>query len=294
MCCRRSRRSGIGKVADAYTTLRANIAAGNYGPPDSPCRARVQQTPIGFRTDGAQPFDARCLSWQIPDTVGARDATVSIWTVHGRLRDIRILAAPRDLVLLRTRPIGETDLIQRDGKWFLCATVEAPEAPLAYPNNGFVGVDLGIVNIATTSDGHRASGARLNRYRKRQLRLRQRLQAKKTRSARRLLKNRRRKEARFAADINHQISKRIVAEAERTGRGIAVEQLGGIRDRVRLRKPQRTTLHSWAFRPTRRLPGLQGPGRRRGVSSGRPRLHVSNLQPVRARRQTKPALAERL
>jgi IS605 OrfB family transposase len=62
-----------------------------------------------------------------------------------------------------------------------------------------------------------------------------------------LLKKRRRKEARFAADVNHQISKRIVAEAQRTGRGIAVEQLGGIRARVRLRKPQRAAVHSWAF-----------------------------------------------
>jgi IS605 OrfB family transposase len=73
------------------------------------------------------------------------------------------------------------------------------------------------------------------------------LQAKKTSSARRLLKKRRRKEARFAADVNHRISKNIVAEAERTGRGIAVEELTGIRVRVRLRKPQRATLHSWAF-----------------------------------------------
>jgi putative transposase len=61
------------------------------------------------------------------------------------------------------------------------------------------------------------------------------------------LKKRRRKETRFATDINHQISKRIVAEAERTGRGIAVEQLTGIRGRVRLRKPQRATVHTWAF-----------------------------------------------
>jgi putative transposase len=138
-------------------------------------------------------------------------------------------------------------LIHRDGKCFLYATIEVPEAPLDEPANGFVGVDMGIVNIATTSTGKKASGARLNSYRKRQARLRQRLQAKKTTSARRLLKKRRRKEARFAADVNHQISKRIVAEAERTGCGIAVEELTGIRDRVRLRKPQRATLHSWAF-----------------------------------------------
>ena len=237
----------IGKVADAYTTLKANIDTGNYGPPGSRGRKRVAESPIRFRADAAQPFDGRCLSWQIPDAVDGREATVSIWTTHGRLKGIRVMAAARDLVLLRTRRIGETDLIYRDGNWFLYATVEAPETPLTDPVNGFLGVDLGIVNIATSSDGHRAAGARLNRYRKRQMRLRARLQAKRTSSARRLLKKRRRKEARFAADLNHQISKRIVAEAQRTRRGIAVEQLAGIRARVRLRKPQRAAVHSWAF-----------------------------------------------
>jgi IS605 OrfB family transposase len=237
----------IAKVADSYATLRANIEAGNYGPPGAHKRKKVTQTPIGFRADGAQPFDARCLSWQIPDAVGGREATVSIWTTAGRLKGVPVLAAPHDLVRLRTRSIGETDLICRDGKWFLYATVEAPQAPLTQPVNGFLGVDLGIVNVATSSDGDRVAGARLNRFRKRQLNLRKRLQAKKTSSARRLLKKRRRKEARFAADVNHQISKRIVAEAQRTGRGIAVEHLTGIRARVRLRKPQRAAVHSWAF-----------------------------------------------
>jgi putative transposase len=237
----------IGKVADSYAALRANIEAGNYGPPGSPKRKKVAATPIGFRPEAAQPFDARCLSWQIPDVVGTREATVSIWTTHGRCKGVPVLALPHDLALLRTRPIGETDLIRRDGKWFLHATIEAPEVPRTDPRNGFLGVDLGIVNIATSSEGNRAAGARLNRYRKRQQRLRARLQTKKTSSARRLLKKRRRKEARFAADVNHRISKRIVAEAQRTGRGIAVEQLGGIRARVRLRKPQRAAMHSWGF-----------------------------------------------
>ncbi len=47
--------------------------------------------------------------------------------------------------------------------------------------------------------------------------------------------------------MNHCIAKKIVTEAERTSRGIALEDLGGIRDRARLRKPQRVTLSSWAF-----------------------------------------------
>ena len=236
----------IGKTVEAYTTLRANLKAGNYGPPGSDQRRKVEGTTIRFRPQAAQPFDARCLSWQLGDA--GRDGTVSIWTVAGRLRTVRIVGNPRHLALLRSRPaIGETDLLCRDGVWLLNAVVDRPEAAQSEPANGFLGVDLGIVNIATTSDGDRFCGSRLNRYRERQNRIRKRLQAKKTSSARRLLKKRRRKEARFAADVNHRISKTIVAEAERTGRGIAVEELTGIRARVRLRKPQRATVHSWAF-----------------------------------------------
>jgi putative transposase len=100
----------------------------------------------------------------------------------------------------------------------------------------------------TTSDGQHHAGSHLNRVRHRNQRLRAKLQKKHTKSAKRLLKHRRRKERRFATDTNHVIAKRIVAEAERTGRGIALENLRGIRGRVRLRRPQRATLHSWAFR----------------------------------------------
>ncbi|GCE39484.1 mobile element protein [Rhodococcus wratislaviensis] len=68
-----------------------------------------------------------------------------------------------------------------------------------------------------------------------------------TKSAKRKLKKRRRKETRYATDINHQLSKTIVAQAQRTGQGIAVEDLSGIRDRVRLARRQRQQLHSWAY-----------------------------------------------
>ncbi len=254
----------IGKVADAYATLKANIDAGNYGPPGSQRRTKVAASPIGFRTDAAQPFDARYLSWQIPEGMGGRQATVSIWTTTSRLKGIRVLGSARDLVMLRTRAIGETDLICRDGKWYLYATVETPDAPQIDPVNGFLAVDLGIVNIATSSNGQRVAGTRLNRYRKRQLNLRKRLQAKKTSSARRLLKKRRRKEARFAADTNHQVSKRIVAEAQRTGCGIAVEQLTGICAGTASQAPTGHTAFL-GVRPTRRVFGLQGQGCRGGV-----------------------------
>jgi IS605 OrfB family transposase len=231
----------IKKVRDAYTTLTANLRAGNLGKPGSKRRAKAESKPITFRPDAAQPYDDRCLSWQLDQQ------TVSIWTVSGRLKNVRFACSADALKTLREYRKGESDLIERDGVFYLVATCEVPETPLNEDPAGFVGVDLGIVNIATTSTGYRAAGRGLNRHRTRQLALRKKLQAKGTKSAKRLLKKRSRKEARHTANTNHTISKTIVTTAERTGSGIALEDLTGIRSRVRLRKDQRTSVHSWSF-----------------------------------------------
>ncbi|MEO3788004.1 transposase [Actinocorallia sp. B10E7] len=230
----------IRKVAGAYATLKANLKAGNYGPEGSKRRQAVEGKPVRFCKDAAQPFDDRSLSWQIE----AR--TVSIWTVRGRLRGIPFQCSPAQWRMLTAHRRGESDLVLRGGNWYLYATCEVPAPELGDPV-GFLGVDLGIVNIATTSDGDRHAGRRLNQVRHRNRRLRQRLQKKGTRSAKRLLRKLSGREARFAADTDHRIAKQLVTEAQRTCRGIALEDLGGIRDRVRLRKPQRVTLHSWSF-----------------------------------------------
>ncbi|TDC96559.1 RNA-guided endonuclease TnpB family protein [Actinomadura sp. 7K507] len=231
----------IKKVADAYTTLHANIRARNLGRPGSRRRARAQSKPIMFRADAAQPFDQRNLSLAV-------DAgTVSIWTTRGRCKDIAFACSTQTRKTLAESPRGESDLLYRDGKWLLLITVDATEQPLNTDPGGFVGVDLGIANIATTSSGYRAAGRGLNRHRARQAALRRKLQHKRTKAAKRVLKRQRRRERRRATDINHCVSKRIVAEAERTGYGIALEDLTGIRSRVRHRKPQRAAFHSWAF-----------------------------------------------
>ncbi|MFH8573171.1 RNA-guided endonuclease InsQ/TnpB family protein, partial [Streptomyces sp. NPDC017993] len=158
---------------------------------------------------------------------------------------IEFVCSPEAMKLLASRK-GESDLVMRDGVFFLIATIDIPEPPVSEPV-GFLGVDLGIVNIATTSDGEIMSGRRINRYRSRQRDLRTKLQKKRTKAAKRRLKAIRRREARHAANTNHIIAKRIVATAERTSRGIALEGLSGIRQRVTAKKDQRARLHSWAF-----------------------------------------------
>ncbi|MFL9657419.1 RNA-guided endonuclease InsQ/TnpB family protein [Streptomyces sp. PB17] len=230
----------IKKVRDAYTALQAGIRAGNYGRPGSKRRRRVEAKPVTFRAEAAQPYDDRCLSWQY-------DAqTVSIWTVDGRVKNVPFACSSDALTMLHEYRKGESDLVERDGVFYLVATCEVREAE-SYEPDGFTGVDLGIVSIATASTGYQAAGRGLNRYRKRQLTLRQKLQKKRTKSAKRRLKARARREQRHVKNTNHIIAKTIVTEAERTGRGISLEELKGIRNRVRLRKPQRVALHSWAF-----------------------------------------------
>jgi putative transposase len=232
----------IKKVRDAYTTLHANLRAGNYGKPGTTRRVRVESKPITFRTEAAQPFDDRCLSWQ-------HDArTVSIQTIEGRVKAVPYVGDPGHLETLARYRKGESDLVMRDGAFYLIATCEVPAAELNTDPSGWIGVDLGIENIATLSTCPQPmAGKDLNRYRRRMLAVRAQLQAKGTKSAKRKLKHRARREQRHATNVNHVISKQIVAEAERTGAGIGLEDLSGIRDRVRLRKPQRATLHSWAF-----------------------------------------------
>ncbi|MFJ9588527.1 RNA-guided endonuclease InsQ/TnpB family protein [Streptomyces acidicola] len=230
----------VKKVVDAYATLKANLRAGNLGPSTSKRYCKAVGSPIVFRPEAAQPFDDRCLSWQY-------DAhTVSIWTVDGRMKGIRFACSPDQLKTLATYRKGESDLVQRGGKWFLVATCDIPN-PEVYDPVDWIGVDRGIVNLATTSDGTNHQGRRLGRYRRWQARKRAELQARQTRSATRRLARRAQKEKRHATHVNHAISKEIVSVAQRTGRGIAVEQLGGIRERVRLRRDQRATLSSWPF-----------------------------------------------
>jgi putative transposase len=192
-----------------------------------------------FRPLGSISYDARILAFQVPAS------TVSIWAMGGRLKALPFVCSESTRKLLEL-PKGEADLIFRNKKWFLNVTIDIPEEK-EIQATGWLGVDLGVKTIAHTSDGTQFSGAHINRLRHRYRRIRAQAQAKGTRSSRKFLARRRRKESRFARNLNHCISKNIVAVAKRTNRGIAVEDLTNIRSRIRATRKQRAVLHSWSF-----------------------------------------------
>lgn len=211
----------ISKVAEAYKRDKSKLPS--------------------FRAHGAIVYDQRVLSWKGLDRV-------SILTLQGRQLIPVVFGGYQAARLKNIR--GQIDLIYRDGKFYLAVVVDVPEPPTNEPED-WLGVDLGIVNIAADSDGNTYTGGKVNGLRKRCAKLRARLQSKGTTSAKRLLKKRRRKETRLARDVNHVISKHLVAKAKDTGRGIALEYLKGIRDRITVRKAQRRIQHSWAFHQLR-------------------------------------------
>ena len=143
---------------------------------------------------------------------------------------------------------GQSDLVLRkDGKWFLIVTVDVPDkTPI--PTTDFLGVDLGLAQIATDNDGNAYSGKPVEVVRRKHNLQRKRLGRCNTKGAKKKLNRIAGKEARFRKHENHVISKSIVQTAERTGRSIALEDLTGIRQRVTSwGKDARNRLSGWGF-----------------------------------------------
>jgi len=210
----------IAKVANAYKTGR-----------------QVKRT---FKQLGSISYNLKTLDFNL------HASTVSIWAIGGRIKKLPFVCSEQQRKLLEL-PRGESNLVLHRNTWLLNVTIEVPEA-LENRAVDWLGIDVGLVNLAQSSDGQTFGDARkVAGIRARRWRQRKRLQRKGTRSAKRVLRRLSGREKRFIAHENHAISKQIVGVAERTKRGIALEDLKGIRSRIRANRKQRCILHSWAF-----------------------------------------------
>ena len=200
-----------------------------------------------FRPHAAIPYDQRLMSFKGIDRV-------SLLTLDGRALVPFVMGAYQRERFTEAK--GQGHLVRRDdGKWFLLVVVKLPEhAPI--PTIDFIGVDLGVINLATTSDGSTHSGTDVEACRTRYARRRQRLQrvaqcaqrrGKRPKNIPRALQRTARREASFRRDTDHRIAKTLVVAATDTARGIALESLQDIRERARFRKLQRARMAGWAF-----------------------------------------------
>lgn len=194
-----------------------------------------------FRPDGAMIYDERLLGWKGP-------AHVSLLTLQGREVVAMIYGEYQAGFLPRLK--GQVDLVYRDGTFYLYATIDMPEETPLEPTR-CLGVDLGIVNIATDSDGHTYTGEAIEAVRSRAATARQTYQSTHTKSAKRRLKKMSGQQARFQRWTNHGLAKRLVAYAKDTKAALVLEELTNIRDRITVRKSQRSKQHNWSFRQLR-------------------------------------------
>jgi len=194
-----------------------------------------------FRLYGAMVYDQRILSWK-------RLEQASILTLRGRIFvPIRIGECQKARM---DRIRGQADLVLRNRKFYLAVVVDAPEAT-QYDPVGALGVDLGIVNLAVDSDGRTYKGEMVQKVMLRNERIRSKLQKRGSKSAKRHLKRLSGHEARYKRNVNHIISKSLVAKAKDTGRAIVLENLKGIRGQATVRKAQRRRHSSWGFHQLR-------------------------------------------
>jgi putative transposase len=130
-------------------------------------------------------------------------------------------------------------------RWWLHVVMEAttPELELI---NECVGVDLGIVNPATDSQGNFYGENRWKTIEHQTFQHRRRLQRKGTKSAKRHLKKMSGRQQRFRRDCDHVLSKKLVKSVNK-GATLVFEDLTNIRGRAKGSKTYRRRLHSWSF-----------------------------------------------
>jgi putative transposase len=143
--------------------------------------------------------------------------------------------------------VCSADLCYRKGLYLLHIVVSIPDLLFA-PSQSVMGVDLGLNRPAVTSHREFLGERRWKEQERRIFRIRRKLQAKGTRSAKRHLKKLSGKLFRQRKDHDHVLSKRIVQHAP-PGSTIVLENLKHIRDTSKITKKTETKrrLHSWSF-----------------------------------------------
>ena len=193
-----------------------------------------------FKPLGSIAYDSRIMTYK-PNNI------VSLWCIGGRQKINFVCHNPDYIPYIK----GEADLVYKKGKFYLFQTVDVPEEDVVDVEE-FIGVDMGLLEIASLSNGKNFSSKKLNDYREKRQKVRSSLQSKGTKGSKKVLKRLSGKERTTSTIINHTISKQIVQLAKSEGKGIAIEDLKGIRFSASKKgKKFRTRVGKWNFNQLR-------------------------------------------
>jgi putative transposase len=228
-----------GLPSNLVCSARAVVAEA-YKREPKPTKAHHWKESAGIR------FDARTLTLKIDE----RKATLS--TKRGRIKVGLIFGRYHQQYLDGGWKIASTaTLVKQKRDWYLCLVADN-EIPAATGASA-IGVDSGIRKIATVSTGKVFKGGSISQLRLRRFKQRRSLKTKpeghkRTRSQRRLLKRLSGCEKRAVEWKLWNVANGIVREAIKADASvIVIEDLKGIRERIRVAKKQRLIHHGWPF-----------------------------------------------
>jgi IS605 OrfB family transposase len=199
-----------------------------------------------WKDGAAVRYDARTL------TLKLAECAATLTTLQGRVKAaFKIAPFHRQYLNSGWGVLPTATLCRRKSNWYLHIVVEKdiPDAE----GSGVLGVDSGIKRIATTSEGATFKGGAITQLRRRRFRQRRSLQTRsegqsKSRNQRRLLHRLSGQEKRAVDWKLWNVANEIVREAVATACAtIAIEDLKGIRSRIRVAKRQRLIQYGWPF-----------------------------------------------
>jgi IS605 OrfB family transposase len=224
------------------------------------CQAIRHVVDNGKATRKIKKFRATSVSLDARTFVFYEDEwQVGVTLISGRV-NLKLLIGNYQRALLKGQTPSSAVLVKRqDGSYYINVVVELPTEPTG-KTPALIGVDLGRRDIATTSTGKAWDGKQLQATRDRYSRVRKNVQAKRTRSSRKLLRRLSGRERRFQSWVNHNISKTLVQDAKTTGAALAFEDLTGIRNSLNEKprnKTERRRTNNWAFYQLRLFTGYK-------------------------------------
>lgn len=138
---------------------------------------------------------------------------------------------------------GATLVYDKRKKEFCIHVVFVTDKTSAQNNDKFLGLDRGLYNLITDSNGKNIKANKIRKIRRRYLYNKKKLQQKGTRSAKKKLKNLSGREKRFMKDVNHVITKNISKMDYGT---FVLEDLSNILKKKKGKKMNKW-LRDWAF-----------------------------------------------
>ena len=200
-------------------------------------------------------FDKRAISFIKSD--GCFPLWANIATNNGRVK-VPLIGYDKHMetVINRLDEFLAAHLLFKDGVFYLNVIFKDERTiPKEKEFEHFIGVDMGIKNIATVVVQDRQGtvletqffpGSYVQEKRCRFRELRRKLGEKKLWNE---LKDSKNREQRFLKDINHKISRQIVDIASKYSNAVIVlEKLDGIRRKIKYSKAFNWKLHNWSFK----------------------------------------------